>query len=1018
MYKFDAVVGVGSSTEQSEVFSQTVKPFLDHFAAGGNTSFISYGQKGLGKSAYLSSPDGGLITESLKYLFASSPDSTYALTVQFVTKSYVALVDQKYDLIIQKSQNTTLASSEISLCGQKYENKPELVDWKDMLLISSLSEFHRYEAISRSELSSLVKGGKTTYANSHIVYTFRKFFKDKLKGGTLVFADLACSEKIRKSIYLGEQLLETVEKTSSLVYFSKCINHVLEGCRSKIMRSEDKLVDLLYESLGGNCRTCYIVSVSLAEEDKDMTFNTLVFAQKVSTIEIQLEKTKKTGANCFTAEPNCFESTSRKNQSSMKKNTTPIGSSWIEKCTNILDQNGSAMKKLEERNSALENQVLMLEQMLHLSQVDQSCFSKESAKKNVSFFSVENEFLFNNSAIDVLHLPKNPSVSLTNSLNFDSEHNEVISNQHEGTQKDRMFQLGFNITEQDYCQQKVRIENLIKSLDEAKAIITDKELELSTLKLHQERKYQNLLTKYSSLEQLLEDSRLEFEQNFAKLKNENKILEELNAEAGERESKLKDQILHLQNSKYQLHSDLQNSVTQSKLALHNQKVCHEASEKLSQENKVLHQRLVQLTENLNEKIHELEIHRKDKASMILELKELNKSMGKLEKENKILKAQSRKEPKRSPLKLLRDGNSSKSIAQLRAELRSEQQTANSVKEGDSEQDFVNSMMNSSYKSPVSLTQDDDMRYLSMSIGFKTSSDTHQKSTLWKDANVTSQEIENDLPLNLLGKLDIQVYTPEKKSELRIKGLPIKVEDFTSTNKVNNFSVSMAKATEKKREISSLLDIFSACQNAFETRLSANKLSEDDFRSTFLRSDIVKLWSEMEDCLNAEYLGGFASIQITFIQELLTKILTLFEQTILLRNTMASKLSYTTKELAQASRVSRCLVKFIKSLHIDDDLLLLKKERFLTERHSVAVLSRHYKVYKKSLDVRKLKRTHKTNHQLFQAGSGKFLLHRLMNASENYFLNIFNKIRPDGQSHLDKKMKQLVALAEIDSMCTK
>lgn len=88
-YKFDAILGQGSTTKPDKVFANTISPLLDHFLKGGNASFISYGQKGLGKSEFLSSTKGGLIIESFRYMLDSEVKDSYQLSILFVMHSSV-----------------------------------------------------------------------------------------------------------------------------------------------------------------------------------------------------------------------------------------------------------------------------------------------------------------------------------------------------------------------------------------------------------------------------------------------------------------------------------------------------------------------------------------------------------------------------------------------------------------------------------------------------------------------------------------------------------------------------------------------------------------------------------------------------------------------------------------------------------------------------------------------------------------------------------------------------------------
>lgn len=91
-YQFDAVLAEDASEKAAKIFANTVTPLLDHFIAGGHSAFISYGQKGLGKSEFLSSRDGGLITEILRYLFEIKELDALEMAIQFVAKSSVVSI--------------------------------------------------------------------------------------------------------------------------------------------------------------------------------------------------------------------------------------------------------------------------------------------------------------------------------------------------------------------------------------------------------------------------------------------------------------------------------------------------------------------------------------------------------------------------------------------------------------------------------------------------------------------------------------------------------------------------------------------------------------------------------------------------------------------------------------------------------------------------------------------------------------------------------------------------------------
>lgn len=880
-------------------------------------------------------------------------------------------------------------------------------------MVTSLSEYCKYERIARSELASLVKTGKLSYANSHIVYIFKSRSK-KIEGeGTLTIADLACSEKIRKSVYLGEQLLETAEKTSSLVYFSKCINYLLEGKRSQISRTEDRIVDLLYETLGGNCMTCYVVAISLAEEDKDLTFNTLAFAQKVSTIE-NMKSSKPRPSILFSqADSNRmpFESTDK--QQNSKTEITSSRPSWIEKCTYILNENGSELKKLQHRNQELESQVISLEKMLHMSQIDQSVLSQDSPNKNTSFFSVDNDFCFNGGQADLKCTERDLKVTFTKNKDCQLLQGLPDSDLHSVCVPAEQWSREKSMLEQIILEEKNKNSELEKKLESEKLRESSEKIERESNREVKERDFKQLQAKCQNYEESIDHMVRQFETKIKSLNKENLSLQEICSKNKQTESHLKDQIITLQNARFQLQSELQQLSTIAKISAQNDKI----SDSMAKENKKLAQKVLSLSTQLQASESQVASLSTENSNLAAAYKRSLYALSNMEQEIVILTKNQAENQARSPLRSIRPSNTSKSIAQLRAELRSARQSQSSISRFDNKENDQSVAFSDTSKSMSLTIEEEDIKYLSMPIGFHISTDTKpdilERSRLLQDSGKQA----SSSPRKLLSQLNhISVFTPQKARDYDMQNRGCPEEGFASTYQMNYRSVSIAKATEKKRELNGLLDVLSACQAAFESKITANEFTESDFNSCHLRADIIKLWSEMEECLKVDCVQRETIDQISFIHDLLLKLYALFEKAVASRNSIAVKYTSECAKNVQLSRTLVCFSKFVQSLNLDDDLLLLKKEKFVRERISVSMIGRYYKAYKRKFEIRKLRRAHKTNHQKFQAGSGKFLLQTLMNSTENYFLRLFDKLRPEDQANVDRKTRQLAALAELNSIC--
>jgi len=113
-------------------------------------------------------------------------------------------------------------------------------------------------------------------------------------GGRLVFADLAGSERIKKSA--GAQQMETAHINRSLLMLSNCVSALANspngGCPTSATSStfrNSKLTKVLMESLCGTGYTLVLAAVSPAHRHLDETANTLFFAAKCANITRRVE---------------------------------------------------------------------------------------------------------------------------------------------------------------------------------------------------------------------------------------------------------------------------------------------------------------------------------------------------------------------------------------------------------------------------------------------------------------------------------------------------------------------------------------------------------------------------------------------------------------------------------------------------------------------------------------------------------------------------------------------------------
>ena len=129
-------------------------------------------------------------------------------------------------------------------------------------------------------------------SRSHSIFTITLTSTNSSSGShttsKLNLVDLAGSERIAKSQAEGTLLTEAKSINLSLSYLEQVIialNHRKNTPKQHIPYRNSLLTTLLKDSLGGNCRTVMLATVSGDRQNLDETVSTLRFAQRVGLLE-------------------------------------------------------------------------------------------------------------------------------------------------------------------------------------------------------------------------------------------------------------------------------------------------------------------------------------------------------------------------------------------------------------------------------------------------------------------------------------------------------------------------------------------------------------------------------------------------------------------------------------------------------------------------------------------------------------------------------------------------------------
>lgn len=292
-FKFDGILNM--ATRQENVFESAAKEIVDSVLEGYNGTIFAYGQTGSGKTYTITGgteryADRGVIPRSLSYVFSEARNRTDVHIK--VSVSYLEIYnDEGYDLL------------DASQCTRNLSDLPKVIHREDSHGNINLINLSVHRADSEEDALNLLFIGDTnrvvaeTPSNdastrSHCIFIIQietqKAGSDVKTVSKLHLVDLAGSERVGKTNVDGTLLREARFINQSLHYLAS----VIEALQSKttgdstyIPYRNSFMTIILRDSLGGNCKTTMIATVSAEETNLDESISTCRFAQRVACIK-------------------------------------------------------------------------------------------------------------------------------------------------------------------------------------------------------------------------------------------------------------------------------------------------------------------------------------------------------------------------------------------------------------------------------------------------------------------------------------------------------------------------------------------------------------------------------------------------------------------------------------------------------------------------------------------------------------------------------------------------------------
>nr|XP_060501851.1 kinesin-like protein KIF18B isoform X1 [Panthera onca] len=287
-FVFDRVFG--ETATQQDVFQHTTHSILDSFLQGYNCSVFAYGATGAGKTHTMLGREG-------------DPGIMYLTTMELYRRLEAHQEEKRFEVLISYQEVYNEQIHDL------LEPKGPLAIREDPdkgVVVQGLS-FHQPTSAEQL-LDMLTRGNRNrtqhptdanaTSSRSHAIFQIFVKQQDRVPGLTqalqvakMSLIDLAGSERASSTHAKGERLREGANINRSLLALINVLNALADakGRKSHVPYRDSKLTRLLKDSIGGNCRTVMIATVSPSSLAYEDTYNTLKYADRAKEIKLSLK---------------------------------------------------------------------------------------------------------------------------------------------------------------------------------------------------------------------------------------------------------------------------------------------------------------------------------------------------------------------------------------------------------------------------------------------------------------------------------------------------------------------------------------------------------------------------------------------------------------------------------------------------------------------------------------------------------------------------------------------------------
>ena len=296
---------------QCDIFDTIGKTSIDSVLNGFNATIFAYGQTGSGKTFTITGgaeryDDRGIIPRTLSYLFQqispthkanntrhnNTTTTTTSTLSHSIRISYLEIYNEKgYDLLDPSHATTELSSlPEVTL--RQAESGAIHLSGLGELPVTTVDEALNLLFVGDTNRMVCETPSNDASSRSHCIFTINVETRDtthsRIRRSKLHLVDLAGSERTKKTQVTGKLMKEASYINLSLHYLEQVIvalHHRHRGQHVHIPYRNSMMTSVLRDSLGGNCMTSMIATISVEAAHIDESISTARFAQRVAMIE-------------------------------------------------------------------------------------------------------------------------------------------------------------------------------------------------------------------------------------------------------------------------------------------------------------------------------------------------------------------------------------------------------------------------------------------------------------------------------------------------------------------------------------------------------------------------------------------------------------------------------------------------------------------------------------------------------------------------------------------------------------